>query len=131
MTADLQDLARRIAVTGKWQPRPGSAARDPETGAMYRWLCKFGWRAVNEKAARITVMRKCFPADALERAIAAGPALFDEVTALSLLADLPDAQVARIGTHWRVDVGADRRGFGAVRAEAIARAWVAVHEEEK
>jgi hypothetical protein len=138
MTDTLQAIAAKIAATGKWVPKPGHACVDPDTGTQWRLMFSGptmdNWSAVNGPGVGIEISRRrASPVVSpdLARALAGGPDLSDDVTALSLLADLPDAQVVRIGTHWRVDVGADRRGFGATRAEAIARAWLAVHEEAK
>lgn len=136
---DLAALARRIAELG-WVPWPGQAVRDPETGAVWRGengpLPGRYLLPCNEPAIALTEVGDVA---AQARAIPAGPDLTDEVTALSLLADLPEHDLSPFVSTCRMGSGfvCERRvsasqsveiGTGSTRAEAIARAWIAAKE---
>lgn len=91
MTHDetMDGLAQRIAELKPDWALPGMAARDPETGAVFRRAdsASMLWRMDNDAALALSV---CEYYAAQPIAIASGPHWRDPVTALGLLALLPD-----------------------------------------
>lgn len=142
MNDTLKALAARIAATGRWIPRPGQAVRDPETGNVYRFVVRHDhpwcvgdfWtqsRGYTAGPTCIGIFRDNEePANQVfRRALSAGPDLDDEVTVLSLLADLPDHELRTLDGEWccKGAVWPDYI-WPNTRAEAIALAWISAHE---
>ena len=131
MTHDetMDGLARRIAELKPDWALPGMAARDPETGAVFRRAdsASMLWRMDNDAALALSVFEYL---EALPRAIASGPNWRVPVTALGLLALLPDGEICR-GMHFAgtwICQSMEHRQWADNREEAILRGVVAYLE---
>lgn len=125
----LQAIAAQMVIAG-WQPLPGMLARSHnKTQDAYRYTAS-GWTPEDGMGASQCTCRdpndpKYWPI-AMKLAAEAGPDLTDDITAIGLLAELPDAWMTRDEQTWYCGSTnhPEVRVQGDSRACAIGRLWL-------